>query len=88
VSLSVRASSPDKKVGCQITVDGTPVAADGMRKGHAYCESPFPGQPDFSDGSGDGSPAQPASTGPFKAGPHTAVPVTAAGQGSGSGWRR
>ena len=67
LSLSVRASSPDKKVGCQITVDGTPVAADGMRKGHAYCESAFPDQPDMSDG-GDGSPAQPASTGPRGAG--------------------
>ena len=88
VILSVRASSPDKKVGCQITVDGTPVAADGMKKGHAYCESPFPDEPNSSDGSGDGSQAQPASTDPFQAGPHTAVPVTAAGQGSGSRWRR
>ena len=88
MSLSVRASSPDKKVGCQITVDGTPVAADGMRKGHAYCESPFPDQPDSSDDGGDGRPAQPASTDPFKAEPPTAVPVMAAGQGAGSGRRR
>ena len=68
VSLSVRTSSPNTKVGCQITVDGTPVAADGMKKGYVDCEGPFPDQPDFPDGGGDGSPAQPASTGPFGAG--------------------
>jgi hypothetical protein len=61
-SLSVRASSPNAKVGCQIIVDGTPVAADGMRQGNAFCESPLPDRPDSSDGGGDdGSPAQPAS---------------------------
>ncbi|GAB2846862.1 hypothetical protein GCM10027176_58230 [Actinoallomurus bryophytorum] len=65
-SLSVRASSRNAKVGCQVTVDGTPVAADGMRKGYAHCESPLPDGADSSDGGGDGSPAQPASTGPHE----------------------
>jgi hypothetical protein len=78
MSLSVRASSPGKKVGCQITVDGTPVAADGMRKGYAHCESPFPDQPGFSDG----SPAQPASTGPLEAGPPRPFRAEPAGMSS------
>jgi hypothetical protein len=67
LSLTVRASSSNKKVSCLIVVDDVPVASDGPGKGFADCESTFPDLPDSSGGGGDDpDPAQPASTGPRK----------------------
>jgi hypothetical protein len=71
LSLHVRASSPGKKVGCMITVDGTPVAADGMRKHVADCESAFPDP--SGGGDDDTSPVQPASF-PSRSGPIEEIP--------------
>jgi hypothetical protein len=62
--LKVEASSPKRKVGCLIVVDGVPVAGVKPRPGFADCEADFP---DTGDTSGSG--AQPAGFTPHSAGP-------------------